>query len=116
VVAPAVLHPVVEVMASPGDRVKKGQPLVKLDDDEPRADVRSRKAALESAEIALKEAGRHLAASKRAYDVGALPGADYDAARVGALKAEQISAPPRRRWRRRRPNWSITRSPPRSTE
>jgi multidrug resistance efflux pump len=51
--------------------------------------VRSRNAALESAEIALKEAGRHLAASKSAYDVGALPGADYHAARVGALKAEQ---------------------------
>jgi hypothetical protein len=46
IIAPAVLHPVVAVMVSPGDRVEKGQPLVKLDDDEPRADVRAKKAAL----------------------------------------------------------------------
>jgi multidrug resistance efflux pump len=45
-IAPVVLHPVVEVLVAPGDRVKQGQPLVKLDDDEPQADVRAKKAAL----------------------------------------------------------------------
>jgi HlyD family secretion protein len=46
IIAPTVLHPVEEVRVVPGDRVKKGQPLVKLDDDEPRADVRAKTAAL----------------------------------------------------------------------
>src|SRR5262249_52954493 len=45
-IAPTVLHPVEEVLVIPGARVKKGQPLVKLDDDEARADVRARTAAL----------------------------------------------------------------------
>jgi multidrug resistance efflux pump len=45
-IAPAVLHPVVEVKVAVGDRVKKDQELVKLDDDEPQADVRARKAML----------------------------------------------------------------------
>jgi multidrug resistance efflux pump len=47
VIAPAVLHPVEEVLVRVGDRVKKGQPLVKLDDDEPQADVRGKRAALD---------------------------------------------------------------------
>ena len=46
VIAPVVLHPVVEVKVAPGDRVKKDQLLVKLDDDEPQADVRAKRAAL----------------------------------------------------------------------
>jgi multidrug resistance efflux pump len=45
-IAPVVLHPVIEVLVKPGDRVKKDQPLVKLDDDEPQADLRAKKAAL----------------------------------------------------------------------
>src|SRR5262249_1029144 len=50
IIAPVVLHPVIEVLVGLGDRVKKGQPLVKLDADEPEADVRARKAALEGAQ------------------------------------------------------------------
>src|SRR5262245_52867860 len=45
-IAPTVLHPVVEVKVAVGERVKKDQELVKLDDDEPQADVRARKAML----------------------------------------------------------------------
>jgi multidrug resistance efflux pump len=52
-IAPTVLHPVVEVLVKPGDRVKKDQPLVKLDDDEPRADVRAKKAAVEELRASL---------------------------------------------------------------
>ncbi len=44
-IAPVPLHPVVDVKAVPGDYVKKGQLLVKLDDDEARADVRAKQVA-----------------------------------------------------------------------
>src|SRR5213592_5040 len=44
--APVVLHPVEEVLVALGARVKKGQPLVRIDDDEPRAEVRAKRAAL----------------------------------------------------------------------
>jgi RND family efflux transporter MFP subunit len=44
------------VLVVPGDRVKKGQPLVKLDDDEPQADVRAKKAILENARTTHEEA------------------------------------------------------------
>src|SRR5947209_17175086 len=46
VIAPVPLHPVVEVLVKLGDRVKKGQALVRLDDDEPRAEVRARRATV----------------------------------------------------------------------
>jgi multidrug resistance efflux pump len=52
-IAPSVLHPVVEVNVKLGDRVKKEQPLVKLDDDEPQADVRSKKAIHEELKASL---------------------------------------------------------------
>jgi multidrug resistance efflux pump len=61
-ISPTVLHPVVEVMAKLGDRVKKEQPLVKLDDDEPQADVRAKKAMHEELKASLarlKEEPRH---------------------------------------------------------
>ena len=45
-IAPAVLRPVTDVLVQVGDSVRKGQPLIKLDDDEPQADVRAKKAAL----------------------------------------------------------------------
>src|ERR1700685_3110644 len=48
-IAPVPLHPVVQVKVVPGDRVKRGQELVKLDDDEPRADVRIKREVLASA-------------------------------------------------------------------
>jgi multidrug resistance efflux pump len=53
VIAPVVLHPVKEVLVSPGDRVKKGQTLVKLDADEPGALVRAKKAALNELQASL---------------------------------------------------------------
>jgi RND family efflux transporter MFP subunit len=83
------LHPVVEVMVKPGDRVKKEQKLVKLDDDEPQADVRGKKAALESAIITLKESRRYLAAIDPHYKSGALPEQLYHTAVLNVLKAEQ---------------------------
>src|SRR5262249_13458527 len=56
IIAPTVLHPVEEIHVALGDRVKKGDKLVQLDADEPKADVRAKEANLEAAEILLKEA------------------------------------------------------------
>jgi RND family efflux transporter MFP subunit len=58
IIAPVPLHPVDDIYVSVGDRVKKGDKLVRIDDDEPKADVRAKIAALEAAEITLKEAMR----------------------------------------------------------
>jgi multidrug efflux pump subunit AcrA (membrane-fusion protein) len=53
-IAPVVLHPVTEVLVVPGTRVKKGQPLVRIDDDEAKADVRNKEAALKELCTSLK--------------------------------------------------------------
>jgi len=89
-IAPVPLHPVTEVLVEPGSRVKKGQALVKLDDDESKADVRAKQAALECAGLVLQETRRHLAAAEKAYRTGALPEQSYYESRVAALKAEKV--------------------------
>jgi RND family efflux transporter MFP subunit len=89
IIAPVPLHPVTEVLVEPGSQVKKGQPLVKLDDDEQQAEVRSRQAALENAQIVLKEARRHHKQALGGYETGALPEKTYYETQVGALKAER---------------------------
>jgi multidrug resistance efflux pump len=97
------LHPVTEVLVKLGDRVKKEQPLVKLDDDEPQADLRAKKAAheelkaslarlkaqpreeeraearaaLESTRVSLKDARATLARLEKAMQVGAIPNQRY---------------------------------------
>lgn len=58
IIAPAVLDPVEDILVSVGDRVKKGDKLIRIDDDEQEADVRAKKAGFEAAEIMLKEAIR----------------------------------------------------------
>jgi RND family efflux transporter MFP subunit len=80
------LHPVVQVKVAPGDRVKKGQELVKLDDDEPRADVRLKKALLDSARHSANEARRFLA--KAESMPGILPEQRLHEARLAVHKAE----------------------------
>jgi RND family efflux transporter MFP subunit len=85
IIAPVPLHPVVEVLVVQGDRVKKGQPLVKLDDDEPQADVRVKQAALENAKTTLEEAKRHHAAAQ--IGAAALPDILLHTIRVTAIKA-----------------------------
>jgi membrane fusion protein (multidrug efflux system) len=87
-IAPVPLHPVLEVLVAPGDRVTKGQALVKLDDDEARADVRGKEAGLESARIARAESHRYLEAVQKTYRVGSSPEQRYHEVRVAALKAE----------------------------
>jgi len=85
-IAPVPLHPVVEVVVNPGDRVKKGQALVKLDDDEARAEVRVKRAALENARINLNESRRNLGALEKA--ISSIPDVAQHKARVAALEAE----------------------------
>jgi multidrug resistance efflux pump len=86
-IAPVPLHPVTEVLVEAGSRVTKGQRLVKLDDDEPQADVRAKEAALENAQIVLQEARRTLKQAETHKE--ALPDQRYHEIRVAALKAER---------------------------
>jgi RND family efflux transporter MFP subunit len=87
--APVPLHPVIEVRAQAGDRVTKGQVLVRLDDDEAQAEVRARQAALESAGVVLKEADRFLGVAEGMAAKGVLPEHTLHAARVAFRKAQQ---------------------------
>jgi len=86
IIAPVPLHPVVEVKVVAGDRVKKGQELVKLDDDEPRADVRLKQALLDSARHSANEARRFLAKAESVPEL--LPQQRLYDARLAARKAE----------------------------
>jgi RND family efflux transporter MFP subunit len=86
IIAPVPLHPVVQVLAVPGQRVKKGQELVKLDDDEPRADVRLKQALLESAQHAAREARRYLAKAESVTEI--IPEQRLFDARLAVRKAE----------------------------
>lgn len=87
IIAPVPLHPVTEVLVEPGSRAKKGQRLVKLDDDEAQAEVRAKEAALENAQIALQEARRTLGQVEKHSE--AIPEQRYHEVRVAALKAER---------------------------
>jgi biotin carboxyl carrier protein len=95
-IAPVPLHPVVEVLVNPGDRVKKGQALVKLDDDEARAEVRVKRAALENARINLNEARRYLGALEKASS--SVPDVAQHKARVAALEAETLERAAEAAW------------------
>ena len=88
IIAPVPLHPVVAVLVEPGTRVKKDQPLVKLDDDEPQADVRAKQSALENAQAVVKEANRYLAQCEASHARGVTPEQRCHDARLVALKAE----------------------------
>jgi membrane fusion protein (multidrug efflux system) len=113
-IAPAVLHPVEEVLVKVGDKVKKDQVLVRIDADEPKADLRSKeaswkemqaslerfkkepreeekdeaKASLESAEVSTKQAQEYFERIKPVWEVGGLPAKRYHDARAALLKAE----------------------------
>jgi membrane fusion protein (multidrug efflux system) len=88
-IAPVPLHPVVEVRVVPGQRVKKEQVLIKIDDDEAQADVRAKKAALESATITLEECRRYFKAIEKLAVAGAATEAGYYNARTTLLNAEK---------------------------
>jgi multidrug resistance efflux pump len=85
-IAPVPLHPVVDVKVVPGDYVKKGQLLVKLDDDEARADVRAKQAQLESAQYSAAEARRFLTKARAKQAV--LPEQRLHEAELAVRKSE----------------------------
>jgi multidrug efflux pump subunit AcrA (membrane-fusion protein) len=84
-IAPVVLHPVVEVRVVPGDRVKKDQVLARLDDDEARADVRAKKAALAEAKVTVERLKKHPREEERAEARAALASARITVAEYRGL-------------------------------
>jgi len=80
---------VTEVLVALGDRVKKGQPLVKIDDDEPQADLRVKQANLASAEAVLVEAKCRLDVGEKGHERGAVSQEHYHDIRTAAIKAEK---------------------------
>jgi multidrug resistance efflux pump len=125
VLSPVPLHPVISVNVKPGDRVKKGQLLVELDDDEAQADLRAKQAALaemraglarlrgqpreeeraelravlEAAKVSAKEAQDLLKRMIPLYRSGSLPQATYYSARASLrkLQADERAAEARQR-------------------
>jgi RND family efflux transporter MFP subunit len=89
IIAPAAPpHTVTEVLVALGERVKKGQPLVKIDDDEPQADLRAKQANLGGAEALLAEAKCRLEAIEKGHEKGAVSQEHYHDIRTAALKAD----------------------------
>src|SRR5262249_38401920 len=62
--------------------------LVKIDADEPQAELRCKQAALESARLATAEAKRVLTKIDASFHQGAIPEQRFHDAKVAALKAE----------------------------
>ena len=88
IIASAILRPVVEVLAGPGDRVTKGQALIKLFDLEPQAKIRVREKELRSIEARAQYSRRNLDLAERSRQTGALPENTYNEIRATALSNE----------------------------
>jgi multidrug resistance efflux pump len=84
-IAPVPSHPVEEIKVAVGDRVKKDQDLVKLDSDEPEADVRAKKAIVAEMEASLAR----LREEPRDEDAKEAR-ATLDATRIGARDAKEL--------------------------
>jgi RND family efflux transporter MFP subunit len=94
IIAPAILRPVVEVLVGPGDRVTKGQVLIKLFDLEPQAKLRAREKDLRSIEARAQYSRRNLNNAEKAHQNGAMPENTYNEVRSTALsnEAQQLAA------------------------
>jgi RND family efflux transporter MFP subunit len=88
IIAAAILRPVVEVLVSPGDRVSKGQVLIKLFDLEPQAKIRAREKELRSTEAKAQASRRNLELAERSQQTGAIPQTTYNELRGTALSNE----------------------------
>ncbi|MGO9466480.1 MAG: efflux RND transporter periplasmic adaptor subunit [Isosphaeraceae bacterium] len=88
IIAAAVLRPVVEVLVGPGDRVTKGQALIKLYDLEAQAKVRAREKELKSIEAKARYSRRNLELADNSRTTGALPERAYNELRATALSNE----------------------------
>ncbi len=93
IIAAAVLRPVVEVLVGPGERVTKGQVLIKLYDLEAQAKVRAREKELKSIEAKARYSRRNLDLAENSRTTGALPERAYNELRATALSNEaQVQA------------------------
>ena len=88
IIASAILRPVVEVLVGPGDRVKKGQVLIKLFDLEPQAKIRAREKELRSIEARAVYSRRNLDLVEKSLQTGALPGATFNDFSAAAFSNE----------------------------
>jgi len=88
IIAAAILRPVVEVLVGPGDRVTKGQVLIKLFDLEPQAKLRAREKELSSIEAKARYSRRNLDLAEKSRQTGALPETTYNEIRATALSNE----------------------------
>ena len=88
IIAAAILRPVVEVLVGPGDRVTKGQVLVKLFDLEAQAKLRAREKELRSIEAKAQYTRRNLELAEKGRQLGALPENTYNEIRAVALSNE----------------------------
>jgi len=90
IIAAAILRPVVEVLVAPGDRVTKGQVLVKLFDLEPQAKVRAREKELRSIEAKSQASRRNLDFAENSRATGAIPQTTFNEMRGTALSNEAL--------------------------
>lgn len=90
IIAAAVLRPVVEVLVKPGDRVTKGQPLVKLYDLEPQAKLRAREQELKSIQAKALYSQRNLELADNSRGVGAIPQRSLNDLRATASSNEAL--------------------------
>jgi RND family efflux transporter MFP subunit len=88
IIASAIPRPVVEVLVHPGDRVTKGQPLIKLFDLEPQAKLRAREHELRSIEARAQASRRILDYAEKTQHTGAIPQTTYNEMRGTALSNE----------------------------
>jgi RND family efflux transporter MFP subunit len=88
IIASAIMRPVVEVLVGPGDRVTKGQVLIKLFDLEPQAKVRAREKDLRSIEAKAQYSRRNLELATPARNAGAVPENTYNEIRAAASSNE----------------------------
>jgi RND family efflux transporter MFP subunit len=88
IISSPILRPVVQVLAGQGDRVKKGQVLIKLYDLEPQAKVRAREKELRSIEAKAKYSRKNLENADRSRNSGAMPENVYNDVRSIALSNE----------------------------
>ena len=90
IIAPAILRPVVEVLVGPGDRVTKGQALIKLYDLEQQAKVRAREQELKSIQAKALYSRRNLEIADNSQGTGALPVRTYNDLAATTLSYEAL--------------------------
>jgi len=94
IIAAAIMRPVVEVLVGPGDRVTKGQVLIKLFDLEAQAKLRAREKELRSIEAKAQYSRRNLELAEKGRHTGAIPENTYNDIRATALSndAQMLAA------------------------